>query len=242
MAAKVEHSVFDGTTGRSEHGGKRTHIIQILRDTKEPLSVNDVAQKVGVHVSTARFHLESLVDAGLAIRKTQGRDTPGRPWVGYLGTLPNQTHERAHGYLLLSEILTNTIAETEQSANWLYEAGKKWGRSMATSSSPAQSVDEAEVCRQLIDKLDALWFAPELTPEDTPKLLLHNCPFFDAVQRHHSAVCKMHAGMINGCLEEMCSGLRLTTLHPQIDHHLCRGEFSQTTAAEINVQVKSHEE
>ncbi|MCL1838772.1 MAG: helix-turn-helix domain-containing protein, partial [Propionibacteriaceae bacterium] len=92
MAAKVEHSVFDGTTGRTKHGGRRTHIIQIIRDIKEPMSVQDVADRVGIHVSTARFHLESLVDAGLATRETLSKNKPGRPWVGYLGTLPNQTH------------------------------------------------------------------------------------------------------------------------------------------------------
>jgi predicted ArsR family transcriptional regulator len=226
VAAKVEHSVFDGTTGRSDHGGRRTHIIQILRDTREPLSVQEIADRVGIHVNTARFHLESLVDAGMATRKTEDRATPGRPKVVYIGTLPNQTHERAQGYRLLAEILTTAIAQSNaESGEWLYQVGQEWGRFLTTRLAPFEVLEEREIATRLVDKLDALWFAPELEePEGRPpRLLLHNCPFTEPARQYPNVVCQLHAGMVDASLEEMRSGYRLTELQPQVNPHLCVG-------------------
>jgi predicted ArsR family transcriptional regulator len=224
MAAKVEHSVFDGTTGRSDHGGRRTHIIQILRDTREPLTVDQIADRVGIHVNTARFHLESLVDAGLATRETQARDTPGRPKVGYLGTLPNQTHERAQGYRLLAEILTTAVAQSgAESGEWMYRVGAEWGKYLTTRLAPFEEIDESEIAGRLVDKLDALWFAPDLQVGDPPRLVLHNCPFIEPARRFPGIVCQLHAGMINGSLEEMHSSQRLIKICPQVSDHYCEG-------------------
>jgi predicted ArsR family transcriptional regulator len=239
MAAKIEHSVFDGTTGRGDHGGRRTHIIQLLRDTKSPLTVDQVAKEVGIHINTARFHLESLVDAGLATREVQNRDTPGRPKVGYLGTLPNQTHERAQGYRLLAEILTAAIAQSNaESAEWMYRVGKEWGSFLTTRPAPFETMDESQVAERLVDKLDALWFAPELIGGDEPRLLLHNCPFVDSAKRFPEVVCQLHAGMINGSLDEMHSTLRLGDLYPHVSNHLCEGMLCHRDQSSDCVNIK----
>ena len=228
MTASKPVSVSDGTTGRDAQGGRRTHIIQILRDSREPLSVQDVAKRVSIHVNTARFHLESLVEAGLAERQTEARSTPGRPKIVYAGTLPNQTHERAMGYRLLSEILTTAIAKSDPEAGpWLYQVGREWGRYLTTRPAPFEDITDAEIGQRLVDKLDALWFAPELNanPDSPPQLSLHNCPFYDSAKRYPQVVCLLHAGMINGSLEEMGSTLRLVKLFPQVETHKCMGEL-----------------
>jgi predicted ArsR family transcriptional regulator len=219
-------SVYDGTTGRTERGGRRTHIIQLLRDTREPLSVDKVAELSGIHVNTARFHLESLVDAGLAQRQTEARSAPGRPRVVYSGTLPNQTHERAQGYRLLAEILTTAVAQSNPAAQeWMYQVGHEWGRYLTTRPAPFEDVDEHTIGQRLVDKLDALWFAPEISKADDgpPCLMLHNCPFLAAAERFPEIVCQLHAGMINGSMDEMRSANRLVELEPQVEPHLCRG-------------------
>lgn len=167
MARMQWNPGFDGTTGRSEHGGRRTHVIQLLRDNKEPLSVADVAAKVGIHINTARFHLESLVDAGLADRAAQLRTTPGRPKVLYVGTLPNQTHERAQAYRLLADALTSAVAHNVPNATKvMYDLGLTWGRYLTDVPAEGVVLTEGEIMAQLLAKLDALWFAPELAPID----------------------------------------------------------------------------
>jgi len=217
---------FDGTTGGTEHGGRRTHIIQILRDAKEPLSVAEVADMVGVHINTARFHLESLVDAGLATREAEARQAPGRRRILYAGTLPNQTHERAQGYRLLAGILTTAIAAQYPDVGaQMYQIGTEWGRFLAAGTASDEIFDEDEIARRVVDKLDALWFAPQLFHDPSPHLLLHNCPFAQSAAQAPQIVCTLHAGMVNGSLQELHSHQRVTDLWPQEQPHCCRADL-----------------
>lgn len=217
---------YDGTTGKSGHGGRRTHIIQVLRDSKEPVSVARVAREVNIHVNTARFHLESLVDAGMAVRTQEPRETPGRPKILYTGTLPNQTHERAQGYRLLAEMLTTTVAQhVDDAESVAYEVGRTWGRYLTSAPAPFETLDEHEVGERLIEKMDALWFAPEMSSEcpgdEQSTLSMHNCPFLAASERHPGVVCSLHAGLINGSLEELNSVRRAVELRPFAEPHRC---------------------
>ncbi|MDR1806667.1 MAG: helix-turn-helix domain-containing protein [Propionibacteriaceae bacterium] len=224
MAVHTANRVYDGTTGGTDHGGRRTHIIQLLRDAKEPLSTADVADKVGIHVNTARFHLESLVDAGLATRETEVSNQPGRRRILYSGTLPNQTHERAQGYRLLAEILTSTIATRyPEVAEDMYAVGTEWGRYLTSRPAPYETFNEAEIAERVVDKLDALWFAPELRQNPKPHLLLHNCPFVSTAAQSPQVVCQLHCGMINGSLAELRSAQRVVELNPHVGPHVCRG-------------------
>jgi len=223
MTTRANRAGYDGTTGGTEYGGRRTHIIQLLRDSRTPLSVADIAKRVGIHVNTARFHLESLVDAGLAIREAEVRSQPGRRRVLYTGTLPNQTHERAQGYRLLSEILTSTIAACYPEAGaGMYATGQEWGRYLTSRPAPFEACHEEEIDKRVVDKLDALWFAPELRREERPHLLLHNCPFAETARQSPNVVCQLHAGMINGSLEELRSSQRVVELEPHAEEHMCR--------------------
>ena len=45
--------------------------------------VQEIADRAGLHPNTARFHLDALVDAGLAARAPKERTTPGRPSMAY---------------------------------------------------------------------------------------------------------------------------------------------------------------
>jgi len=231
MPAHSTPRVTDGTTGGSAHGGRRTHIIQLLRDTKEPLSVEQVAKLVGVHANTARFHLESLVDAGLASRESEVTARRGRRHILYTGVLPNQTHERAQGYRLLAQIMSGMIAaRCPDSSDDIYEAGFQWGSRLTNRPAPGGAFDESEIGRRILDKGDALWFAPELQQSPRPHLLFHNCPVIDAVGGQPGIVCRLHAGMINGSLAEMRSAHRVAELHPFTKPHLCCAWLSPVEA------------
>jgi len=242
MAVRVDHPVFDGTTGHGDHSGRRTHIIRLLRDSKGPLTVEQVAKRVGLPLNAVRFYLESLVDAGLATREAQTRSTPGRPKVAYVGTLPNQTHEREQGFRLLAECLGVAIAQRNENAGeWMYQVGVEWGKSLASSAEPSEEVDEAEVIRALAEKLDALWFAPDIVGKEPRRLILHNCPFMDSTRRYPQVLCQLHAGMINGYLEEMGSRCRLTRLRVQMTGHKCEGDLARTTTrvSKVPLEIRS---
>jgi predicted ArsR family transcriptional regulator len=240
VAVKVGHPVFDGTTGKGDHAGRRTHIIRILRDSKDPLTVDVVAKRVGLPANAARFYLESLVDAGLATRESQNRTTPGRPKVAYHGTLPNQAHEREQGYRLLAEIMAASVAQMNTEAGeWMYQVGCEWGRFITSRPDVDEVASEEEILQQLLDKLDALWFAPEAVEDDPQKIVLYNCPFLDSSRRYPQVLCQLHAGMINGSLEEMKSGYRLARLRSHMCGHRCEGDLTRSTARVAKVPLET---
>ena len=61
----------------------RALILQLLQDRARPLSASEAANEVGLHPTTARFHLELLTDAGLVERTTEVRASRGRPRTLY---------------------------------------------------------------------------------------------------------------------------------------------------------------
>jgi predicted ArsR family transcriptional regulator len=87
-------------------GARRAEVIAKLQAAQEPLTVAQMAKRTGLHVNTARFHLDGLVGDGLATRTVEERATPGRPRILYtirLGGLG----PRSFG--LLAEMLTGLI-------------------------------------------------------------------------------------------------------------------------------------
>ena len=60
-------------------GRSRADVLDMLRAADGPLGVREVAQRMGLHPNTARFHLEALVEAGLAVRETEDRESPAGP-------------------------------------------------------------------------------------------------------------------------------------------------------------------
>lgn len=238
MSKSLSSYGFDGTTGKSNYGGRRTHIIQLLRDSGEPLTVSDVAESAGVHVNTARFHLESLVDSGLAERRQEPRSTPGRPKVLYVGILPNQTHERAQGYRILAETLTLALTSLLPEPPFdLQELGMSWGRELATLETDLPT-SRGNALSLAAAKMDALWFAPEIitqtsngkfvgmrgdTVSEMPSwnyqmkegqeaIVLHHLPFTRVTATSPESVGALYVGFMNGLLEALRSDLRVTSI------------------------------
>lgn len=64
-------------------GQSRAEVLDVLRAAGGPAGVREVAARTGLHPNTARFHLDALVDAGLATRAPQPWAVPGRPSTAY---------------------------------------------------------------------------------------------------------------------------------------------------------------
>jgi predicted ArsR family transcriptional regulator len=66
-------------------GASRAKLLEVLRASAEPLSSYDLAAAAGLHVTTARFHLEILGQSGLIETHVQ-RHGRGRPRLLYRAT------------------------------------------------------------------------------------------------------------------------------------------------------------
>src|SRR5579875_2488050 len=94
-------------------GDSRARVLETLQTARAPLTVGDVAAKSGLHPNTVRFHLDGLVEHGLAERHTEQRATPGRPralYTAHRGSAP----AGQRSYRLLAQILTSYLARASR--------------------------------------------------------------------------------------------------------------------------------
>jgi predicted ArsR family transcriptional regulator len=202
-------------------GESRARVLEALQNAAGPLGVADVADLVGLHANTARFHLDGLVEQGLVARTSEDRDQPGRPRALYRA-LADGAHAGRRSYRLLAEILTSYLAGTRQPEQAALRAGEQWGRFLTERPEPFRRVDAAAATRQLTEALEDIGFAPE--PVGTGRgrqILLRHCPFREAAEAHRDVVCTIHLGLMRGVLAELDAPLEATALDPFVEPQLC---------------------
>lgn len=62
---------------------QRDRVRSLVAEAESPIDAQTVAAALDVHVTTARFHLNNLVDEGAAVAVVLPPDGVGRPRVGY---------------------------------------------------------------------------------------------------------------------------------------------------------------
>lgn len=211
-------------------GTRRAQVLGLLRQSERPLSAAEVADASGLHLNTARFHLDGLVDDGLAERATEPRDMPGRPRILYSAQGPPPG---PRSYALLAEILTGLVASLKDSEPAAVEAGRAWGQHLVERAAPSQRVDAGEAVARLSRVLDAIGFQPETRRGKAKRdmqIRLHHCPFREVAQRHTDVVCTIHLGLMQGALDALRAPVEATTLEPFVRPNLCVARLRTTTA------------
>jgi len=212
----------------STASARRTEVLTRLRAAARPLTVAELAAGAGLHVNTARFHLDGLVRAGLATRSVEPRELPGRPRILYVAT-PEAEGVRSFG--LLAEMLTGLVEFFDDAPSKAVEAGRAWGRHLVDRPPPSQRVDEAEATARLARVLDAIGFQPEMRSHDTSvEVRLNHCPFREVAHRHSDVVCSLHLGLMQGALAELGAPLRAEALEPLVTPNLCVAQLARATA------------
>lgn len=207
------------TPGRS--GSRRERVLGLLRAAGQGLSAAEVAEQSGLHLNTARFHLDALVEDGLAERTPQPRDVPGRPRILYSadGPMPGP-----RSYRLLAEMLVGLISSLQDSQPAAVEAGRAWGRHLIERATPSERVDEADALARLNRMLDAIGFRPEVRPSSKgqgAEVWLHHCPFREVAEKHTDVVCPLHLGLLQGALGELRAPVEATSLDPFVTPQSC---------------------
>ena len=208
-------------------GESRARVLDLLRAAGGPLGVQEVAGQAGLHPNTARFHLDALVEAGLASREPLPRETPGRPSMAYQVTDSDGPTGRRR-YRLLAEMLTSMIAEVmPQPGDAAAEAGREWGRYLTEQPTPYQRLDAGEAIEKLTAALAEIGFAPEAVAEGSGyRLRLHQCPFREVAERHQDVVCALHLGLMQGVLQQLRAPVTADRLQPFAEPSVCVAELS----------------
>ena len=202
-------------------GASRARVLAELRDAGRPLGAGEVAERLGVHVNTARAHLGALVASGHVDRSTEVRARQGRPRALYLARPGAATGHRS--YRFLAEILAGYIAaEVARPAQAGVRAGQAWGRYLADRPAPFERVDADTATSQLLGLLAEIGFAPEAVLDGRGRQIrLHHCPFREAAERHREVVCSIHLGLMQGVLGAAGADLDAVRLEPFTEPGLC---------------------
>jgi predicted ArsR family transcriptional regulator len=208
-------------------GDSRARVLGVLQDAGTALGVADVAEAVGLHPNTTRFHLDGLVEAGLVQRASEDRETPGRPRTLY-SARPEAGRAGPRSYRLLAQILTSYLAsQARQPGAAALTAGTEWGRYLAQRPAPFRRATVEQATDQLVQVLDEVGFAPEaVTSGRKRQVLLHHCPFREAAEQHREVVCSVHLGLMRGLLEESGAPLQAQRLDPFVEPSLCVAHLS----------------
>jgi predicted ArsR family transcriptional regulator len=203
-------------------GQSRAHVLDLLRAAGSPVGVQEIADRAGLHPNTARFHLDALVNAGLAARAPKERTTPGRPSMAYRAVEGGGPAGRRH-YRLLAEMLTSLIAGVmPEPGEAAAEAGREWGRYLTEQPPPYQGLGAGEAVERLTAILEEVGFAPEAVADGTRyQLRLRRCPFREVAENHQDVVCQLHLGLMQGALAQMRAPVTADRLEPFAGPSLC---------------------
>lgn len=236
--------------GRPGGGASRAHVLDLLRAMPDAVGVREIAERTGLHPNTARFHLDTLADEGLAERATQGHGGPGRPRIVYRAAAPAGSPVGRRSYQLLAQMLTGLVTQAlPHPAQAAVDAGEAWGRYLAETPAPDQRIDSGEAVRRLTRVLAEAGFAPGPVRDaaagdgtadgssdssaDTltdPVIPLRHCPFREVAEDHRDVVCSLHLGLMRGTLKEVRAPLDVDRLEPFVEPSLCLAHLTPADA------------
>jgi predicted ArsR family transcriptional regulator len=203
---------------------RRREVLDVIRAAEEPLGVAELAEQIGVHPNTVRFHLDALVAEGSVERRVEEPDGPGRPRAVY-ATRPGMNRNGTRGYRLLAQMLLSHLGSTGGEARPVaMAAGRAWGHYLIEPSPPFRRLTVAEAAARLTALLDDLGFAPtaESAEGATPdRIRLRHCPFLELAEEYGHVVCPIHLGLMQGALAELRAPLRATDLEPFAEPDSC---------------------
>ncbi len=162
----------------------RRDALSILRAAPGPLPVTALADRLGLHVTTVRFHLDRLERVGLVARESAHSGRRGRPAAAYRAVNVELTAARDQMIDALATAAARGGTSPEVDAR---DAGLRWAADLPVPHGDARTL--------LTDVAERLGFNPE--PADGG-IRLVACPFRSAARRNPQVVCQVHLGLLQG--------------------------------------------
>ena len=169
----------DATTNKTGTGppARRDVILVLLRASAEPRSIASVADELGVHPNTVRFHIDALARAGRVEQVLGDSAGRGRPPILFRASR-RMDPTGPTNYRLLAGILTGYVAGHPDAAAVAAQLGRSTSPALMPSSAPHRAPSKTRAVTELVELLAELGFEPE--PADGPRtreIRLRHCPF-----------------------------------------------------------------
>ncbi|WP_156656058.1 metalloregulator ArsR/SmtB family transcription factor [Mycobacterium sp. 852002-51971_SCH5477799-a] len=205
--------------------------MRLLRAAPDPMSIAGIADVLGVHPNTVRFHLDSLVADGQVEHVELDRKGPGRPPLMFRAVRQMDRGGTRH-YRLLAEVLAMGFAAEHDPGPKALAAGRAWGRRIDSEPRPLPETPDSaeEAIGRLIDVLDELGFAPEHRVSNGEQQIgLRHCPFLELAENSSSVVCPVHLGLMQGAMETWGAPVSVDRLDPFVEPDLCLAHLTLAT-------------
>jgi len=210
-------------TSARESAGRRRAVMRLLRASPEPMSIAGIADVLGVHPNTVRFHLDTLVADGQVEHVELDRKGPGRPPLMFRAVRQMDRGGTRH-YRLLAEILATAFANERDPGPKALAAGRAWGEKMDAElhPPPTDAVSAEDAIVLLMDVLDELGFAPERRVSNGEQQVgLRHCPFLELAEHASNVICPVHLGLMQGAMETWGAPVSVDRLEPFVEPDLC---------------------
>lgn len=197
----------------------RERLLDLLRAAGEPLPVVALAAPLGLHPNTVRSHLQLLEQAELVVSAPDRTGGRGRPSIVFSAVPAEAEQEHA----LLAASLASALEPLPDGETIAETAGRSWGGVMVERLEPGREPNDEACIERVANLLRRRGFAPEVAANE---LVMHRCPFRQLAERYPRVVCSFHAGLIDGALEELGSGVRLEGLEAWVTPSTCVARFA----------------
>lgn len=193
-----------------------TQAVYRLMVERGRLSRDDTANGLDIARSVAAFHLDKLVDVGLAeahFERLSGRSGPGagRPAKVYRRSdrdielsLPERHYDVAGG--LLAEALERAAKEGLPVERAVHDAAVETGRALGEAARAEEikvGTSQAKRRDTLLRVLERHGYEPHLRDRE---VVLRNCPFHVLAEQHRTLVCGMNLELLSGIIEGVGGG------------------------------------
>ncbi|MDO4888283.1 MAG: MarR family transcriptional regulator [Actinomycetaceae bacterium] len=202
-------------------------LLRQISQHSSPVTVTELAEESGLHVSSVRETLEALCSLGIVVREQLPAQGRGRPAHGYLTYTPT---DPAFGAQMLGQAtqaifswLRDTSADPEEAA---YDIGRRWGDE---ALSKGHVPDHTRYAKQpspgflLVNHMDkirlfltAMGFAAAPHPHEPTSLVLGACPYTDPDAPDPLALA-LRRGVVERILDRTAAGLASVAYIPDPD-------------------------
>jgi len=224
LASPVRRAIVGSLERFAESGGGSGAAVEAGGRTAAQL-----AQELGLHVTTVRFHLDQLELAGLVLSHFTTAFGVGRPRKVYaLAPKANQPDQSASHLKLLAGLLSASFSSDLTPE----QAGARWMREHVTldRTSPANTPGAwLTKLGRLVDVLRRWGYTPNLTTTNggrSCRIDLVDCPFLDLARANPEVVCGIHRGLLAGALDQMGEDRVEVSLQPFVGPSLCHAHVS----------------
>ncbi|MGW4633691.1 helix-turn-helix domain-containing protein [Nocardia sp. NPDC004415] len=174
---------------------QRDRVFALVRDSLEPLDAPVIAQTLGIHITTARFHLNALIDAGLVEGTWLPSETVGRPRKGYVAVGADPAAPVLDA--LLAQLGDTPAARRAKAA----AAGRMWADSLSDPGEPqADLPDPVTLVTTTLTRL-GFQVSGAVSSFGTHEIQLCNCPLRRIARNAPEIVSGIQQGMIERVLE-----------------------------------------